>query len=496
MTAFRGSSATDAGRVRSSNQDLSFVSTDLVAVADGMGGHVGGEIAARLAIDTLRRAFADDRSVPGVTAATQQANRAVFEQSEREPTLRGMGTTLTAAAIVRAGKGRKLVVSNVGDSRAYVLRDGRLDQLTQDHSLVEEMVRNGELSPAEAAVHPHRHILTRALGIDRTVAVDAWEIEPSPGARLLLCSDGLTNEVSENDIATILSTSPEPSNAAKRLVAAALEHGGSDNVTVVVVDIDESATSPADEAPPGRRARGSATEAGVVAGTGAVAGAGAAGAVASAGRGAGSTVPLPTQPPGRPSGEPHARRQRSAEQDRRRVRRADRVLSLRVVLFVVIFVGVLGGAAGVVGWYVKASYFVGIDEGHVTVFEGRPGGFLWFKPQILDKTSLVVSQVFPPNVAPLRSGMLERSYAQAETIVSNLTNEHHSLALPKADTSGALGIVGTTTTLPPTTTTSTTIPAKKTTPAKKTKTTAKVNSNQSIATTSTTTTTTTTVPAG
>lgn len=452
MTAFRGVSATDQGRVRSSNQDLGLVSDDLVAVADGMGGHVGGEVAARVAIDALRRTFAESRTASGLVAATNEANRAVFDQSERESNLKGMGTTLTAAALARAGRRLRLVVTNVGDSRAYLLRDDQLVQITEDHSLVEEMVRNGELTAAEAAVHPHRHILTRALGIDRSVNVDSWEIDPVPGSRLLLCSDGLTNECTDEEIAAVLSSSPDPAAAASRLVAMALDHGGSDNVTVVVVDVDASAPSPAGEPPGTHRSQGAA------AGTGAaVVGAGwkgaPAGARGRAGSGPGRATETRRQPAVSPGGAP-------------RRRGAERVLSFRVVLFVILFVGVLGGAAGVVGWYVKASYFVGIDHGDVAVYEGRPGGFLWFKPQVLDRTSLPVSRVFPPNVPPLRAGMLESSFAAAEAIVANLANERRSLALPGVATTGALGVVGTTTTTLPPTTTTTKPPAKRATTTK------------------------------
>ncbi|MHB1784297.1 MAG: Stp1/IreP family PP2C-type Ser/Thr phosphatase, partial [Acidimicrobiales bacterium] len=248
MTAFRAATATDAGRVRSSNQDMSLATSDLVAVADGMGGHVGGEVAARLAIETLQRSFATSKSASGLVAATSRANRAVYDESERQATLRGMGTTLTAAALVRSGRHERIAVANVGDSRAYVLRGGELVQLTEDHSLVEEMVRNGELTPSEAAVHPHRHILTRALGIDGSVKVDSWEVDPVPGTRLLLCSDGLTNECSDAEIAATLAAEPDPEAAALRLVALAVAHGGSDNVTVVVADVDPDAASPAGSA--------------------------------------------------------------------------------------------------------------------------------------------------------------------------------------------------------------------------------------------------------
>ena len=416
MTAFRGVAATDAGRVRSSNQDLGLATEELLAVADGMGGHVGGEIAARVALDTLRHAFGQHRDPTGLIAATNDANRAVFELSEREPQLHGMGTTLTAAALVRVGRRQRLVLTNVGDSRAYLLTGGSLSQLTEDHSLVEEMVRHGELTAEEAAVHPHRHVLTRALGIDRSVTVDSWELDPSPGSRLLLCSDGLTNEVNDHDIAAVLATATDPAAAAAQLVALALDHGGSDNVTVVVADLDSALPDPPG---PESRSRGGTGERDSH--------------DHGAGAGAGGR----------------------ARVERRRRDPADRVLSVRVVLFVLAFVGVLGGAAGVVGWYVKASYFVGIHGGHVTVFRGRPGGFLWFAPEVVYESQLAVAQVFPPNIPPLRNGMLEPSLAVAQQIVTALGNVHHALALPSVDTSSALGVAGTTTTVAPTTTTTT-----------------------------------------
>jgi protein phosphatase len=447
MTAFRAATATDAGRVRSSNQDMGLATSNLVAVADGMGGHVGGEVAARLAIETLQRSFASSRSASGLVTATSRANRAVYDESERQATLRGMGTTLTAAALVRSGRHERIAVANVGDSRAYVLRGGELVQLTEDHSLVEEMVRNGELTPAEAAVHPHRHILTRALGIDGSVKVDSWEVDPVPGTRLLLCSDGLTNECSDAEIAATLEAEPDPETAAQRLVALAVAHGGSDNVTVVVADVDP------DAAPSAGSAQSRGRDVGVA---GTAAAGGAAGLVTSrAGKG-------PAPGPGRPP----ARRDTSGARPSGATAghgHGDRIVTFRVAVFVVVFVGVLGGAAGFVGWYVRASYFVGVDQGHVAVFQGRPGGFLWFKPTVLDRTAIPVSAVFAPDVAAVRAGMLQPSFAAAEAVVAGLANARRELALPSVSTSGALGVVGTTTTTLPPPTTTTAPPARTTT---------------------------------
>ena len=195
MTLLRSGSATDTGLVRSVNQDLAVETSTLFAVADGMGGHAGGEVAARLAVDALAAAFGRQPTGAGLSQAVTEANAVVWQHSQDNPELRGMGTTLTAVGLVNEGGQDVLALVNVGDSRSYRFHDGELTQITTDHSLAEEMVRTGELTTAEAAVHPHRHILTRALGVATDVAVDLWRIQPVRGDRFLLCSDGLTNEL-------------------------------------------------------------------------------------------------------------------------------------------------------------------------------------------------------------------------------------------------------------------------------------------------------------
>ena len=237
MSSLHAASATDQGRVRPSNQDRVVVSPHLIAVADGMGGHNGGEVAASTAVESLVSHFGSKRSSEELLAAVESANAAVWEQSRERPDLRGMGTTLTAIALVVDGGVEQMTLINVGDSRAYLYAEEVLSLLTADHSLVEEMVRSGEITPDEAAVHPHRHILTRALGIESSVDVDAWRFEPIDGDRVLLCSDGLTNEVSEEEIAYILAEAGDPAAAAEELVRLAVDHGGNDNVTAIVVDV-------------------------------------------------------------------------------------------------------------------------------------------------------------------------------------------------------------------------------------------------------------------
>jgi protein phosphatase len=233
----RPGGATDTGNVRVTNQDRLLVDGDLVAVADGMGGHQAGEVASQLAIQVLREGFAADPTATGLVAAVHAANRAVWESGEADPGLRGMGTTIAAVALVTDDGEERLAVVNVGDSRAYLLHDGELRRLTADHSLVAELVRAGQISEAEARTHPRRNILTRVLGVAEEIEPFVAWAAPVRGDRLLLCSDGLFNELDEPEITAVLTTVAEPGAAAGRLVELANDHGGNDNITAVVLDI-------------------------------------------------------------------------------------------------------------------------------------------------------------------------------------------------------------------------------------------------------------------
>ncbi|MGH9172260.1 MAG: protein phosphatase 2C domain-containing protein [Acidimicrobiales bacterium] len=257
MAVLRAAVHTHTGHVRSANEDMAVITPDLVAVADGMGGHRGGEVAARTAIEALLDEYRRDRTPDGLLNASRRANRAIWRKSRADRKLRGMGTTLTAAALVPEpgepddssdqGLPEHLVLVNIGDSRAYVLDPGRhVRQLTEDHSVVEDMVRHGELSPEEAAVHPHRHVLSRVLGVAPEVNLDVWDLDPVVGTRYLLCSDGLTNELADDEIAGVLADEQYPAEAARELVDRALAHGGTDNVTVVVFDVTDGEVDLAD----------------------------------------------------------------------------------------------------------------------------------------------------------------------------------------------------------------------------------------------------------
>jgi serine/threonine protein phosphatase PrpC len=258
VTVLRSGSATDVGRVRKVNQDLPLEAANLFAVADGMGGHVGGEVAARVAIDALLSTFTREPTTDGLLSAFSEANRSVWQESQDQSELHGMGTTLTAMALVGGADGRDMIaLANVGDSRAYVFSEGRITQVTADHSLAEERMRQGEMTEEEAAVHPQRHILTRALGVSPDVEADMWELKLRAGDRIVLCSDGLSNELSLEELGQVLAAEPDPGDAARRLVEEANARGGSDNITVVVVDVlvgEEGGGAESVVKPIGRRA--------------------------------------------------------------------------------------------------------------------------------------------------------------------------------------------------------------------------------------------------
>ena len=222
--------ATDIGRVREGNEDSYLIEPPLYAVADGMGGHRGGEVASQLALETIEDLFRKDEG--SLVEQVRSANHAVFMQSQEDTAVSGMGTTLTAALV----EGSQLQLAHVGDSRAYLLRADSLRQLTADHTLVARMVKTGEITEAEAEVHPHRNVLTRSLGTEADVQVDEDVVGLLDGDRLLLCSDGLTGMVTEDQIKAILETEPDPQRASDRLIKAANRAGGIDNITVVVLD--------------------------------------------------------------------------------------------------------------------------------------------------------------------------------------------------------------------------------------------------------------------
>jgi PPM family protein phosphatase len=443
LTVLRSGSASDVGRVRTVNEDLALESLTLFAVADGMGGHVGGEIAARTAIDTLQAEFARQPSAEGLAGAIHEANRAVWERGRADVDLRGMGTTMIAAALVSTDDGDRLVLANVGDSRAYRLHGGELVQLTTDHSVAEELVARGELSEEEAAVHPHRHILTRALGVQSDVAVDVWQIVPEEGDRFLLCSDGLTNEVPTEGITEVLSETRDPQEVAEVLVRMANQAGGNDNATVVVLDVMVGEPPSADVVgtPGVEAAAGSAPWAADEPGGS---------ALSSAASGATMVVSAPESPPApvepSPAGTVTANGvgaavvsrtapdvdRPPARQDERAGPRIPRRITFRVLLFLVVLGGLAYAGFATIRWYVDNSYFVGLSHNHVVIFQGRPGGFVGINPKIVKRTEVTAGQVPSYKIPDLRGGVQEPSYKAALGYVTSLQQSVCSLEQPPA----------------------------------------------------------------
>jgi serine/threonine protein phosphatase PrpC len=399
--------ATDVGRVREGNEDSYLVDDGLglFAVADGMGGHRAGEVASATALEALRAAVTSGRPI---REAIEDANDAVFEKSLADDRLRGMGTTITAGTLAAGGT---LILGHVGDSRAYLLHDGELRRVTTDHSLVEELVRDGRLTAEEAAVHPQRSIITRALGVDESVDVDVYAVELQAGDRVLFCSDGLTGMVGIDDIAAELRREPDPVRAARHLVDAANAAGGEDNITVVIADATDEA---APASPPGGVA---------VDGDGALAAAPPAAAATTA------ALEEPT---------PSRQGERSTW---RRVR--------RVALWVVPVLVVLGLAFGAVAWYARRGYFVAFDRGTVTVYRGVPGGLLGFDPTVDRHTRLRPKDLSQAHRVDVSDRQRFSSRSEVDAFLSHLRAD-------AATTTTTTTIP--TTTVPPTTAAATTAP--------------------------------------
>src|SRR5947209_8816676 len=228
-------SRSDVGRQRQSNEDAYLERSPLFAVADGMGGARAGEVASRMAVEAFDRSPPSGSAEEQLAAVARAANGEIYRLAQEDSSRAGMGTTLTAA-VVRDGE---ISIGHVGDSRLYRCRDGGLERLTDDHSLVEELVKQGKLTPEDAEVHPQRSIITRALGPEPDVQVDTHTHTARAGDVYLICSDGLTGMVSERDVAEILRANPRLSDAADKLVAAANAAGGKDNITVVLFRLGE-----------------------------------------------------------------------------------------------------------------------------------------------------------------------------------------------------------------------------------------------------------------
>ncbi len=230
----RAAAVTDPGRTRRHNEDAYVIEPPLFAIADGMGGAQAGEVASRLATAALKEAGANGGGEQRISDLIQEANRRVYDRSSSDPNTSGMGTTITVALV----EDDYVAFGHVGDSRAYLIRNAQMEQLTEDHSLVNELLKTGKLSREEAETHPQRSVITRALGTDPDVDVDTFRVQAESGDLFLLCSDGLTDMVSEESILDVVERNRDDIDGALRaLVKAANRGGGQDNITVVAFEI-------------------------------------------------------------------------------------------------------------------------------------------------------------------------------------------------------------------------------------------------------------------
>jgi serine/threonine protein phosphatase PrpC len=372
--------ATDVGRMRKNNEDSYLSSKPVAAVADGMGGHSAGEVASAIAIEELAT-LGDRGPWENETAATDdlkqailRANRRIREMAASDRKLNGMGTTLVALL----EDGDMVHVANVGDSRGYLLRQGELSQVTVDHSLVQELVDDGRLSPEDAERHPQRSVITRALGIEPEVEFDLFTYKLQVGDRLLLCSDGLSDVVGTTQIRNVLLRVRSPQKAARQLVTVANEQGGPDNITVIVVDaVDESAL-PEVEDETGDLTAGAMP---LVQGDGA---------------------------PGRRGG----RAARSAK-DRSLAmhRRLQRVLVAGIVVLVAAALLVAGRS------FLFSRYWVGFDGDTVAVFQGVPGNVAGLRfSRLVERSPVGRAQVPPGYAARLDDGVQADDLEDARNI--------------------------------------------------------------------------------
>ena len=325
--------ATDTGNQRGQNEDAHIAEQNLFAVADGMGGHNAGEVASAMAIEQLRGiALSGVSSAEAFAQVVRDLNGVIYASATSTTDQRGMGTTLTAAALLKptsdTDQPSQIVIANVGDSRTYLLRSGELRQMSVDHSYVQELVTEGLLTVDEARTHPRRNIVTRALGIDEQVSVDTWTIPMFDGDRFMLCSDGLVDEVPLDEITEMMREHSGPQHIAERLVTAAKRHGGRDNITVIVVDVNINAVAP-------------------------------------------EVVTDPDTAPGIDSGIA-----------------SESTTSIKKRILALVVVAVLCSGGFVVLRHQRSGYFVAFTNSSssatIAIYKGQPGGLLWIKPTVVE----------------------------------------------------------------------------------------------------------------
>lgn len=363
--------STHVGKVRKNNQDAFGFNDYLFVVADGMGGHLGGEVASDLAVTTLTQTFELSgkirkkkvkRNQSGLLHAVERANNQIIEKALDNTSLKGMGTTL-CAVMIGTGEDQNpaLLITNVGDSRIYQLSVGKFNQITEDHSLVADLVRAGELTPEEAARHPQRNVLTRALGIESNLKSDMWELPINDGDKFLLCSDGLFNELSETRIMEILSEALDPQTAADLLVNESVEVGGHDNVTAMVLTVESTLKN---------------------------------------------QIRIESQ---------NTETSSQLKKEKRNKKINWRITGFFATLFVLIGIGI-----GSMWLYAHRGWYVGEYRGQVEIFEGRPEGFLWFEPRVHDIDGPLISTLRELDQSLVLEVIEVSSRQEAEDVVNRL----------------------------------------------------------------------------
>jgi serine/threonine protein phosphatase PrpC len=371
---------THSGQVRKENEDALLVEGRLYVVADGMGGHNAGEVASAMAIKSLQAAASGITDEASLNTALDKANEAIYEESMTNHVHHGMGTTIAALVMTEDS----VVVGNIGDARIYRWHEGNLSRITKDHSYVQELVDEGIISLEEARVHPRRNIVTRALGIDGEVEASTSTLPITVGARYILCSDGLVDEVTDAEIAAILTRHSNAQAAADALVSAANAAGGRDNVTVIVVDVADGAVTSGEDglseasSDSHRSAQRSPEEP-------------PAPAVAE------TSPPSPTAP--------------------------KRKFGVGVILFWTGLVGIVLAVLVVFAAYGSTGYFVGYDGQDVVVYKGRPGGVLWFDPTVEAKTTLTEEDLTDELAEEIAGNPTFSNAASAQKYVNSVRDE-------------------------------------------------------------------------
>jgi protein phosphatase len=363
---------THVGQVRTGNEDSLLADNNVFMVADGMGGHNAGEVASLMAVEQLREAASGIIAETDLVQALESANEVIYAESMTNHLHHGMGTTLAAMVVL---ENNTLVVAHVGDSRVYMWHEGALSRLSKDHSYVQELVDEGIVSIEEARTHPRRNIVTRALGIDADVEVEANTFPVTVGAWYVLCSDGLVDEISDADIAKVLERCTSPHEAAQALVDAANAAGGRDNITVIVV----STASPDAE------------------------------------------VVVPVEKPASPISPP-----RDSENDPVLVMRetpAKKKFRFGPVLFWSALGGILLAVLVVFAAYGRTGYFVSFQGDDVVVLKGRPGGVLWFNPTVEARTTLTRSDLTESLALEIAGEPTFSESSAAQTYVNGIRDE-------------------------------------------------------------------------